>query len=211
MATTDSHFSQVGIDSYLRCWIREASSLGGHRASSRTPTGKFNTTKYLASSHSSKTFKEAIEVVSSDLFLKLMIPNFAMGLTKRTSRVKLGFEELLVSHDSSALWHHASWRTNYKKYIREMIQERSKSYRDCSDLFSNLIAANENDSEGLRLTDEEVVGNIFIFLIGKLWSQFQDLSNVERQPDMKAQHILSLSPLACWRYIQKFKRSYIDM
>ena len=48
-----------------------------------------------------------------------------------------------------------------------MIDDRSKSYRDCSDLFSNLIAANENDSEGLRLTDEELVGNIFIFLIGK--------------------------------------------
>jgi cytochrome P450 len=51
--------------------------------------------------------------------------------------------------------------------MREMIHDRSKSYRDCSDLFSNLIAANENDSEGLRLTDEELVGNIFIFLIGK--------------------------------------------
>jgi cytochrome P450 len=48
-----------------------------------------------------------------------------------------------------------------------MIQERTKSYRDCSDLFSNLIAANENDSEGLRLTDQEMVGNVFIFLIGK--------------------------------------------
>ena len=48
-----------------------------------------------------------------------------------------------------------------------MIDDRSKSYRDYSDLFSNLIAANENDSDGLRLTTEEMVGNIFIFLIGK--------------------------------------------
>lgn len=66
-----------------------------------------------------------------------------------------------------------------------MIRERSKSYHDHSgraiyslpafesdiyspiqDLFSNLLAANENDDEGLRLTEEELVGNIFIFLIG---------------------------------------------
>jgi cytochrome P450 len=52
-----------------------------------------------------------------------------------------------------------------------MIDDRSKSYRDCSDLLSNLIAANENDSEGLRLTEEELVGNIFIFLIGKPLNQ----------------------------------------
>jgi cytochrome P450 len=53
-----------------------------------------------------------------------------------------------------------------------MIQERTKNYRDYSDLFSNLIAANENDSEGLRLTDQEMVGNVFIFLLGKSQEPF---------------------------------------
>jgi hypothetical protein len=48
-----------------------------------------------------------------------------------------------------------------------MIADRASSYRDYSDLFSNLLAANENDSEGLKLTDEELTGNIFIFLIGE--------------------------------------------
>jgi cytochrome P450 len=48
-----------------------------------------------------------------------------------------------------------------------MMRERAKSYRDHSDLFSNLMAANAKDNEGLSLTDQEVIGNIFIFLIGR--------------------------------------------
>jgi cytochrome P450 len=51
--------------------------------------------------------------------------------------------------------------------MQEMREERVKSSHDHSDLFSNLIAANAEDNEGLRLTDQEVFGNIFIFLIGK--------------------------------------------
>ena len=48
-----------------------------------------------------------------------------------------------------------------------MIRDRTSSYRDYNDLFSNLMAANENDSEGSKLTDEELTGNIFVFLIGE--------------------------------------------
>jgi hypothetical protein len=103
MATPDSCSFQVGIDGYLRCRIREASSLGRHCTSCRTSTGKFNTARYSVTSQSPKAFKEAMEVVSSDLFIKLIIPDFALGLTKRTSRVQLGFEELHVSNDSSTL------------------------------------------------------------------------------------------------------------
>ena len=49
--------------------------------------------------------------------------------------------------------------------MKEMVRERSKSYRDYNDLFSNLIEANEAE-KGQKLTDEELIGNIFIFLIG---------------------------------------------
>jgi len=48
-----------------------------------------------------------------------------------------------------------------------MITTRASNYRDYNDLLSNLLAANDNDSEGVKLTDEELVGNIFVFLIGK--------------------------------------------
>ncbi|CAG8727334.1 6561_t:CDS:2, partial [Acaulospora colombiana] len=89
-----------------------------------------------------QSFKETMEIVSSDLFVKLAVPEALMGATKRTARVQLAFEELT-----------------------EMIKERAKSYNDHSDLFSNLMAANAKDNDGLRLTDQEVIGNIFIFLI----------------------------------------------
>lgn len=48
-----------------------------------------------------------------------------------------------------------------------MIQERSKSHQIHDDLLSNLIAANKNNDEGRQLTEDEVVGDIFMFLIGK--------------------------------------------
>jgi cytochrome P450 len=48
-----------------------------------------------------------------------------------------------------------------------MIVDRASNYSDYSDLLSNLLAANEDDSEGAKLTNEELTGNIFIFLIGE--------------------------------------------
>jgi cytochrome P450 len=121
----------------------------------------------LCISHLFKTLKGAVEVVSSDLGIKIIVPDFAMGLTSRIARVQLGFDELEVSNSSPTPLHHNLQRNCLQKYIQEIIQERRKSNRDCSDLLSNLIAANENDSEHLRLTDQEIVGNVFIFLVGK--------------------------------------------
>ncbi|KAG8773179.1 hypothetical protein FRC15_002220 [Serendipita sp. 397] len=92
------------------------------------------------------TFKRAMEVISSDILLKVIVPRMFMNWSKRTAIVESGFNEL-------------------QQYIREMIRDRASSYRDYSDLFSNLISANDNDSEGLSLLDEELMGNIFIFLI----------------------------------------------
>ena len=50
--------------------------------------------------------------------------------------------------------------------MHQFIQQRSGN-NNYEDLLSNLISANENEGEGLRLTEDEVVGNIFIFLIGE--------------------------------------------
>ncbi|PVF97230.1 cytochrome P450 [Serendipita vermifera] len=92
------------------------------------------------------SFKETMEIVSSDLFMKIAVPEALMSMTKRTARVQLAFEELM-------------------RFMQEMMNERAKNYHDHSDLFSNLMAANAKNNEGLSLTDQEVIGNIFIFLI----------------------------------------------
>lgn len=42
------------------------------------------------------TFKDALHTVASDVFLKVIVPSWGMGLTKRLRTVRLAFEELEV-------------------------------------------------------------------------------------------------------------------
>lgn len=42
------------------------------------------------------SFKDAIHEVTLNLMTKLVVPNWAMGLTQRLRRVRLAFEELNV-------------------------------------------------------------------------------------------------------------------
>jgi hypothetical protein len=42
------------------------------------------------------TFKDALHVVTTDIFLKLIVPDRALGLTKRLNNVRVAFNELQV-------------------------------------------------------------------------------------------------------------------
>jgi hypothetical protein len=42
------------------------------------------------------TFKEALHIVSTDMILRLIVPEWAMGLTTRLRNVRVAFEELEV-------------------------------------------------------------------------------------------------------------------
>ena len=42
------------------------------------------------------TYKEALRVTTHDFILKVAVPGWALGLTPRLRKVKLGFEELYV-------------------------------------------------------------------------------------------------------------------
>ena len=42
------------------------------------------------------TFKDALHIVSQQLFLKITLPNWAMNLTAHTRKVNLAFNELKV-------------------------------------------------------------------------------------------------------------------
>ena len=42
------------------------------------------------------TFKDALHIATKDFILKLVVPKWALGLTPRLRKVKLGFEELHV-------------------------------------------------------------------------------------------------------------------
>ncbi|EGN92850.1 hypothetical protein SERLA73DRAFT_98604, partial [Serpula lacrymans var. lacrymans S7.3] len=97
------------------------------------------------------TFKDALHIVTTNLVLKLTVPKWAFGLTKRLQRTWLAFEEL-------------------ERYLYEMIQARKNAEikEERHDLFNSLLAANDDadlSSDEVRLSDSELVGNIFIFLV----------------------------------------------
>ncbi|KAG6886169.1 hypothetical protein C0993_000687 [Termitomyces sp. T159_Od127] len=56
------------------------------------------------------TFKDALHIVSSDVFIKLLVPEPALGLTKRFRGIRLAFDEL-------------------ERYMTEMIHERQTAER----------------------------------------------------------------------------------
>ncbi|KIM82712.1 hypothetical protein PILCRDRAFT_7625 [Piloderma croceum F 1598] len=95
------------------------------------------------------TFKEALHIVSTDMILRLIVPEWAMGLTTRLRNVRVAFEEL-------------------EKYMSDLIQDRKTKEKTelRYDLFSSLLDANDDQglSEGeAKLSTRELFGNIFIF------------------------------------------------
>ncbi|OJA09560.1 hypothetical protein AZE42_01136 [Rhizopogon vesiculosus] len=97
------------------------------------------------------TFKDALLTTSHDLFIKLLVPRWAMGFTKRFRRARLESDEL-------------------QRYLTEMIQERKgfQLKEDDEDLLSSLLAANNDENlwkDEVKLNDSELIGNIFILII----------------------------------------------
>ncbi|OCH86802.1 cytochrome P450 [Obba rivulosa] len=97
------------------------------------------------------TFKDALHTVSTDLFLKVVCPGWLLklGPTERIRHFHTAYDEL-------------------ERYMHGMVRARKQSEKkeERYDLFSSLLDANEDESDGkTKLSDEELVGNIFIFLI----------------------------------------------
>ncbi|CAL1699490.1 unnamed protein product [Somion occarium] len=95
------------------------------------------------------TFKDTLDIVSRGVLLKAALPTWALYATKRTRAVKIAFEELEL-------------------YMMDMINSRRSSEKkeDRDDLLTSLLDASEGDFDGFaKLTDRELLGNIFIFLI----------------------------------------------
>jgi len=97
------------------------------------------------------TFKDALHIVSIDMTLGIAVPNWAMGLTNRLRTYWEAYQ-------------------NFMQYMREMINDRRVSGKgtDGVDLFSNLLEGNSNgedDSSSARLSESELIGNIFMFLL----------------------------------------------
>ncbi|KAI8969412.1 cytochrome P450 [Trametes punicea] len=98
----------------------------------------------------SMTFKEALYHVSHLLVLKVIFPDWLLRWgTPKMRRFARASDEL-------------------DKYLHEMVQDRrsAKVKEERHDLFSSLLDANEGELDtDAKLTDDELLGNMFIFLV----------------------------------------------
>ncbi|KAI0298659.1 cytochrome P450 [Multifurca ochricompacta] len=93
--------------------------------------------------------KDALHILSNNVLMKIILPNWAWGLTKHTREVQLAFIE-------------------FKQYMIELVDARrnAKEKEERYDLFSGLVdAARDEQGDGAAISDEELLGNVFIFLL----------------------------------------------
>uniref|UniRef100_A0A8H7XL65 Cytochrome P450 n=1 Tax=Psilocybe cubensis TaxID=181762 RepID=A0A8H7XL65_PSICU len=132
----------------------------------------------------SLSFKDSLHTASVDITIKLLFPDILLKYgTPRLRRVRKAYQELGV-------------------YMAEMVQERTASEKaERHDLFTNLLEANNDDSDGVRLTSDELIGNIFIFLLAghettahTLCFTFALLAMHEDEQEKLFQHIKTTLP-----------------
>ncbi|KAF7332987.1 Cytochrome P450 [Mycena venus] len=126
------------------------------------------------------TFKEALQRVSEDMTLKVIAGNWMPNLTERIKKVRIAFVEL-------------------EKYMKELIDDRRQSGIKGQDLFSGLLAA--SDEEDRVLSDSELMGNVFVFMIAghettahTLCYVFLLLALYSEEQEKLYQHIRSVWP-----------------
>ncbi|KDR79850.1 hypothetical protein GALMADRAFT_241949 [Galerina marginata CBS 339.88] len=130
------------------------------------------------------TFKDSLHIASLDIFYKAFLPKRALESgPARLRKVKLAFDELGA-------------------YMSEMIKERHNSEKvERHDLLSSLLDANSDDLDADRLTESELIGNIFIFLVAghettahTLCFTFALLAFHPEEQERLLQHIKSILP-----------------
>ncbi|KAL1946312.1 hypothetical protein VTO73DRAFT_15439 [Trametes versicolor] len=102
----------------------------------------------------SLTFKNALQEVSKRLIFTILFPKWLLRLGTGIPGTGMRF--------------YARAYDDLRKYLEEMVKERRESTKNQErhDLLSNLLDANEGALESdAKLTDDALLGNIFIFLV----------------------------------------------
>jgi hypothetical protein len=110
------------------------------------------------------TFKDALHILSTNLTLKIALPDWAMNLTKHTRKVHLAFMELKVCYYNPS--HYDRPFLIYalcpeQQYMAEMVEARriGDKVEQRYDLFSGLLdTAQDELDNGAALNDEELIG-----------------------------------------------------
>lgn len=135
----------------------------------------------------SMPFKDALHLVSNHLWMKVLLPAWFLRSAPipRVRKFHTAYEDL-------------------EKYMIEMIQARKTAEKkeERYDLFSSLLDANEEETDGnTKLSDSELMGNIFIYLIAghettahTLAFTFILLALYQDEQEKLYQHIKSVVP-----------------
>ncbi|KAG7093387.1 hypothetical protein E1B28_007068 [Marasmius oreades] len=119
------------------------------------------------------------------ILTKMLCPEWLMGVTEKTRKVKLAYQEL-------------------EQYMFEMINARrtAEKKEERYDLFSSLLDANDSPDYGQDpLTERELIGNVFIFLLAghettahTLTFTFGLLAFYQEEQEILYQNIKSIIP-----------------
>ncbi|KAI0732805.1 cytochrome P450, partial [Fomitopsis betulina] len=133
------------------------------------------------------SFRDALHIVSTDLRLKLFVPEWVLRNApwKRLRNFWAAYIDL-------------------EKHMRHMIDARkgAEKKEERYDLFSSLLDANDEESDGAaKLSDDELMGNIFIYLIAghettahTIAFAFVMLALYQDEQEKLYQHIMSVAP-----------------
>lgn len=116
------------------------------------------------------SYKEAIKSVCTNIFVKAILPDWVMGLTSKTERIRRSFHELEVGK-FSLFSYRLSSHLDTKSYMTEMVERRQGGREGAdemgdnieTDLFNNLLTASEEvlASGEPALSRKEVIGGLF--------------------------------------------------
>ena len=135
------------------------------------------------------TFKDALHLLSTNLILKIALPDWASNLTEHTRNINLAFKELKVCY--SKLSNHA--RVIHiscleQQYMVEMVEARRNADKveQHHDLFSSLLdAAQDEPDNRAALNEEELMGKYIIALLEASYSSSQETCLYFFLPDMR--------------------------
>ncbi|KAH9998678.1 cytochrome P450 [Russula vinacea] len=109
------------------------------------------------------TFKDALQIFSTNLILKFVLPGWAKYFSKHARKIDLAFIELKVCYPE--LITHVAYLE--QQYMVEMVEGRrhADQVERRYDLFSGLLDATQDEpGSEAALDDDELIGNMFVFL-----------------------------------------------
>ncbi|KAG8765843.1 hypothetical protein FRC12_007253 [Ceratobasidium sp. 428] len=107
------------------------------------------------------SFRRALGIVSSSPVIRAIVPSWADGLTEKWHTMSVAYAELMKHLQEMK----AARRSEGKKDLGITVGEANGLLSSTDNLFDILITASDAEAAERALSEEEVTGNAFIFLV----------------------------------------------